>query len=58
VIQKDPKNRDAYYFMGFLFESGLGVSKDYKVAFLNYKKAADLNLKEALNKVGDYFYSG
>ena len=58
VIQKDPKNRDAYYFMGFLFETGLGVSRDFKLAFLNYKKAADLNLVAALNKVGDYLYSG
>lgn len=58
VIQKDPTNRDAYYFMGFLFETGLGVSRDFKLAFLNYKKAADLNLIAALNKVGDYLYSG
>ena len=43
-ILKQEEKKEAYYYLGFLYENGLGVSKDYKIALQNYKKASDLGL--------------
>ncbi len=37
AISLDPEYAEAYYYLGFLFEHGLGVDKDLKSAFRFYR---------------------
>lgn len=50
--------KEAYYYLGFLYEYGLGVSIDYKLALSHYEAGASLGHLEAANKVGDFYFSG
>ena len=36
VINDDSNYSDAHYYMGFMFENGLGIDKDYKTALRYY----------------------
>ena len=53
AIVKDPNLRDAYFYLGVLFEKGLGVDCDYHSAFGYYKKAASLEHPKAATKCGN-----
>ena len=37
AIQFDTDAKEAYYYLGFLFQNGFGVDKDYKTALTYYK---------------------
>jgi len=58
VIMKDPHHAEAYYYMGFLYENGLGVDKDAKSSFRSYRKAADLKHPKAWTKLGNFYSKG
>lgn len=66
IVSKDPTKKEAYFYLGFLYENGsyfifilgLGVPKEYKLALNYYDKAASLNHLQALVKVGDFYYVG
>lgn len=58
VILKDPHHPEAYYYMGFLYENGLGVDKDAKSSFRSYRKAADLKHPKAWTKLGNFYSKG
>eukprot|EP00826_Nyctotherus_ovalis_P009913 TRINITY_DN12630_c0_g1_i3.p2 TRINITY_DN12630_c0_g1~~TRINITY_DN12630_c0_g1_i3.p2 ORF type:complete len:498 (-),score=160.38 TRINITY_DN12630_c0_g1_i3:113-1606(-) len=53
AIVKDPELVDAYFYLGLLFEKGLGVDCDYHSAFGYYKKAASLEHPKAATKCGN-----
>lgn len=60
----DKTNKDAYYYLGFLFEIGYDLFGDGNViqnpifAFSNYKHAAELGHTKAKMKVGVAIYNG
>ena len=60
----DKHNKDAYYYLGFLFEIGYDVFGDGNtiqnamMAFFYYKKAAELGHIKAKMKVGVAIYNG
>ena len=58
AISEDQTLTDAYFYMGLLYEKGLGVDYNYQAAFRYYKKAAELGDKKAMKKCGDLLYSG
>ena len=37
AIDLDADTREAYYYLGFLFQNGFGVDRDYKTALTYYK---------------------
>lgn len=37
VVIKDPENGEAYYYLGFMYEHGLGTDKDLKTAYKYYE---------------------
>eukprot|EP00743_Colponemidia_sp_Colp-15_P008622 GILK01009382.1.p1 GENE.GILK01009382.1~~GILK01009382.1.p1 ORF type:complete len:715 (+),score=107.63 GILK01009382.1:72-2216(+) len=49
---------DAMYYMGLLFENGLGVDKDGKTSFSYYRRAADAGHVKACTRAGSMLYSG
>mmetsp|Transcript_7202 Transcript_7202/g.6476 ORF Transcript_7202/g.6476 Transcript_7202/m.6476 type:complete len:442 (-) Transcript_7202:327-1652(-) len=55
---KDPKNGDAYYYLGFFYESGFGVERDMETAFGYYSKAASLEVAKAWCKLGNFYSDG
>eukprot|EP01022_Parablepharisma_sp_SALTPOND_P020236 TRINITY_DN3627_c0_g1_i1.p1 TRINITY_DN3627_c0_g1~~TRINITY_DN3627_c0_g1_i1.p1 ORF type:complete len:706 (-),score=99.15 TRINITY_DN3627_c0_g1_i1:1812-3929(-) len=58
AINEDPKLADAFFYLGFLFEKGLGVDYDFQTAFSYYRKAALLNHAKAAKKCGDLLATG
>jgi hypothetical protein len=36
VIAKNPTYSKAYYYLGFMFENGFGVEKDFKTSLIYY----------------------
>lgn len=62
----DEKNKEAYYYLGFLYENGYdGLSEDHDtrvpspyIAFLHYKQAAELGHTKSKLKVGVAIYNG
>ena len=63
-LNYDNKNPEVYYYIGFLYEIGFDVFDDGNkiqnpyMAFLHYKRAAELNLTKAKTKVGVAIYNG
>ena len=63
-LNYDNKNAEVYYYIGFLYEIGFDVFDDGNkiqnpyMAFLHYKRAAELNLTKAKTKVGVAIYNG
>ena len=51
-------NAEAFFGLGKLYWNGLGVPRDYRMAFDCYRKAADLGKKEAMLLTGWLCYSG
>ena len=58
AISLDPEYEEAYYYMGFLFENGLGVDRDMKTAFRFYRKAGDLDHAKSWTKLGTFYAKG
>jgi TPR repeat protein len=58
ALAVDPEYVEAYYYMGFLFENGLGVDRDMKTAFRYYRKAADLDHGKSWTKIGTFYAKG
>eukprot|EP00826_Nyctotherus_ovalis_P008807 TRINITY_DN12290_c0_g1_i9.p1 TRINITY_DN12290_c0_g1~~TRINITY_DN12290_c0_g1_i9.p1 ORF type:complete len:542 (-),score=167.04 TRINITY_DN12290_c0_g1_i9:652-2277(-) len=58
ALAEDPKMMDANFYLGFLYEKGLGVDKDYHTAYSYYRKAANLGHAKACKRCGDFLYSG
>lgn len=50
--------KDAQFLMGYLYERGLSVELDLKLAFDHFKAAADLGHCKANTKLGHMYYSG
>ena len=57
ILNKENK-KEGYFYLGFLYENGLGVQQDYKIALMYYKKANELGLVASKNKLGDFMFSG
>ena len=47
-----------YYQLGFFYEQGIGIKKDYKLAMENYKKALSLGHPDAPYKIGRMYEEG
>lgn len=58
VMAKDGNRVEPYYYLGQLYEYGLGVDQDHTTSLRYYKKAAGLGFIKALTKCGDFLYSG
>ncbi len=58
AINEDPQLSDASFYLGFLFEKGLGVDCDFQTAFNYYHSAAGLGHAKASKRCGDLLYSG
>jgi len=53
TLDKDPKHPQANFYLGCLFEEGLGVNKDYQSALLYFKRADELGFSKAAVKCGN-----
>ena len=60
VLAQNKQHSDANYYMGFLYENGLGTDKDTKSALKHYKKAMefDTNNSKAKVKVANFHMTG
>jgi TPR repeat protein len=57
-LHLEKNNKDAFYYLGYLFENGLGANESTYLAYLNYKKAAKLGHHKAKTKVGVVLFNG
>ena len=57
TIAADNDEKDGYYVLGALYQSGWGVDKNVEIAFENYKMAAALGDERAMNQIG-YIFMG
>jgi TPR repeat protein len=46
------------YWLGLMYETGAGVGKDETEAFKWYRKAADVGVASAMNKLGVMYANG
>ena len=61
VLVEDPKHSDALYYLGFLYENGLGTPQDVQTSFDYYKRAvkvSDEQNAKAMYKLANLLYSG
>lgn len=61
VLAEDPKHSDALYYLGFLYENGLGTDKDLKTCQNYYSKAVEVSDEKngkAMYKLANMIYSG
>lgn len=61
VLVEDPEHSDALYYLGFLYENGLGTDQDLKTSFSYYQKAvqaSDEQNAKAMYKLANILYSG
>jgi len=58
VLHKDPSKVEPYFYLGMLYENGLGVDQDHTTTLRYYKKAASLGYVKGYTKCGDLLYSG
>eukprot|EP00828_Plagiopyla_frontata_P042927 TRINITY_DN655_c0_g1_i4.p1 TRINITY_DN655_c0_g1~~TRINITY_DN655_c0_g1_i4.p1 ORF type:complete len:487 (-),score=106.05 TRINITY_DN655_c0_g1_i4:137-1597(-) len=58
VIKQNANLAQAYYYLGFLYENGFGVTQDMKIARNYFVKATQCNppSSAALTRLGDYYY--
>ena len=54
----DAGQRDAIFFLGYMYERGLHVQIDYNKAMLLFRQAADLGCPTAMNNIGTMFERG
>lgn len=57
-MAKDATKVEPYFYLGQLYENGLGVEVDHTTALRYYRKAAGLGFAKAFTKCGDFLYSG
>ena len=50
--------KELNFILGSMYEKGLFVSKNFKHAFKYFEKAGNQEHVDALNKLGDFYYSG
>lgn len=60
VLALNKKHSDAHYYLGFLYENGLGTDKDLRSALKHFQQAAesDPNNSKAKYKVANYYVTG
>ena len=64
AILINKKNPEIYYFIGLIYELGIDLFEDGNIiknpylAFLNYKKAAELDYYKAYTKIGICLFNG
>lgn len=61
VIAEDPQHSDALYYLGFLYENGLGTDQDLKTSQNYYSRAVDVSDEKnakAMYKLANMIYSG
>ena len=64
VTLTNQKNPEIYYFIGLMYEIGIDLFEDGNIiknpylAFMNYKKAGDLNFGKACTKLGICYLNG
>lgn len=61
VLAEDPNHSDALYYLGFLYENGLGTDRDLKTSMTYYQKAVQQSGEQnakAMYKLGNLLYSG
>lgn len=51
-------NRHAIYYLGVCFRDGVGVARDYKVAFENFNKAYAMGHMWAANALAGFYFEG
>jgi uncharacterized protein len=57
-MAKESTKVEPYFYLGLLYENGLGVDQDHTTALRYYKKAANMGFAKAYTKCGDLLYSG
>lgn len=61
VLAQDNSHSDALYYLGFLYENGLGTDRDLKTSLSYYQKAVKASGEQnakAMYKLGNILYSG
>lgn len=60
ILAINKKHSDAHYYLGFLYENGLGTDKDLRSALKHFQKAmeSDPNNSKAKYKVANYYMTG
>ena len=61
VLAEDPEHSDALYYLGFLYENGLGTDQDLKTSQKYYTKAVEVsseNNAKAMYKLANMLFSG
>ena len=61
VLAQDNDHSDALYYLGFLYENGLGTDRDLKTSMSYYQKAVKASGEQnakAMYKLGNLLYSG
>jgi hypothetical protein len=57
-VQADPSIFDASRNLGLMYLKGQGVDKDYKMAMVQFKKAANRNYPPAQYQLGNMYLKG
>lgn len=61
VVAKEPEHVDANYYLGYIYENGLGVDRDMRSAYRHYKVSCDSSNNtnsKALVKLGNLYFTG
>lgn len=61
VLVEEPAHSDALYYLGFLYENGLGTDRDLKTSYSYYRRAVQASGEQnakAMYKLGNLLYSG
>lgn len=58
MIAEEEERAEAYYFLGVMYEGGLGAPQEPKTALLYFLKAAKLNYAHAVIKLADCYRTG
>ena len=58
ALSEEPKNSEANFLMGVLFEQGLSVDVDHERAFFYFEQASLRGHMSAFTKLGHFYYSG
>ena len=52
------KNENTFYNIGYLYDEGLGVKRDYSKALEYYQKSSDLEYSSEFNNIGYLYHYG
>lgn len=61
VLAEEPEHSDALYYLGFLYENGLGTDRDLKTSYRYYSQAVQTSEEQnakAMFKLGNLLFSG